>query len=94
MTEKLEQIKKKSAKVERELGFLKAKAQIFTQQLDKDIPQIKKNQAQPKKQRKSLEKSTELVKKKGISLTHSPKNTQVPREETQETFEEKITINA
>ena len=94
MTKKLGQIEEKSARVERELGFLKAKEQTFTQQLDKDAPTIKKNQAQPKRQRKSLEKSTELVEEEEIPPTHSPRNTQVPREEIQETFEEEIAMSA
>ena len=94
VTEKLGQMEVKSARVERELDFLKAKEQTLSQQLDKDAPTIKKNQAQPKRQRKSLEKSTELVEEEEIPPTHSPRNTQVPREETQETSEEEIAMSA
>ena len=82
VTGRLGQMEVKSARLERELSFLKAKEQTLGQQLDKDAPAIKKNQTQPKGQRKSLEKSTELVEEEEMPPTHSPRNTQVPREET------------
>lgn len=80
-------------RVERELGFLIAKKQTFTHQLDKNTPTIKKHQAQPKKEWKSLEKLTKLVKKEEIPPNHSPKNIQIPRKETQETSEGEIAMS-
>lgn len=42
-------MEKKSVRVEKKLVFLKAKEQIFIQQLEKDALTIKKNQAQSKR---------------------------------------------
>ena len=69
VTEKLGQMEVKSARLEREIGFLKAKEQTLGQQLGKNAPAIKENQTQPKGQRKGLEKSTE-PKEEGALSAH------------------------
>lgn len=73
VTEKLEQIEGKSARLEIEIGFLKVKEQILSQQLGRDAPAIKKNQAQPKEQRKSLEEAAESIEKEEVLSSYSPK---------------------
>ena len=67
-------MKAKLVRLERELGFLKAKKQTLSQQLDKDAPAIKKNQTQTKRQQKSLEKSTDLIKEKEMPSIYSLRN--------------------
>lgn len=59
--EQLRQIEVKSAELEKEIGLFKAKEQTWGQHLGKDAPAIKKNQVQPKGQRKSLEKLAEPI---------------------------------
>ena len=71
VTEKLGQMEVKSARLEREIGLLKAKEQ--GQQLDKDASAVKKNQAQSKGKGKGLENSTEPTEEEVLSI-HSPRS--------------------
>ena len=70
-TEKLRQMEVKSARLEREIGLLKAKEQ--GQQLDKDASAVKKNQVKFKGKGKGLENSTKPTEEEVLS-THSPRS--------------------
>lgn len=73
VTEKLEQMDVRSARLEREIGLLKAKEQTLGQHLGRDAPAIKKTQAQPKGQRKSLEEAAEPVEEEEVLSSYSPR---------------------
>lgn len=72
LKEQLQEMEVKSARLEKEIGLLKAKEQESGQHLCKGTPAMGKNQAQPTGQQKSSENSASIIGKE-IHPEHNPR---------------------